>query len=106
MGTNLILETQGKQLLDLGRLHNFEVNEMEIENFKDLNNFAEYIYAQILEKIIPFLGYTPKNKKELDKIVSDIKGHISDYAEDCEKIGRISVLLNLKDEGLEIRKDF
>lgn len=110
MGTDLILkkvaDKSGIVEVDLGRAYNFEIEFENIKDHGDLGRYTDTAINKLMANLATYIGYSPRDKEDLENIVYDIKDLINEFTEDCEKIGRLSVVLTLEEEGFTTEKVF
>ena len=102
MGEDLILTWRGKKV-NIGRAHNYEING-EIPTQGKLDELWDNALDDLKIEINKFAGYTPDSLEELDEITRRLTTHVDDAWEDLLKVARLTIVLQLIDEGIKHEK--
>ena len=94
MGTNLYLIWNNECVADLGRTHNFK----DGMNCDDKN--------QIIQNILSYRGYIPKDVDELRQVTRDMVENIDHFYEESHRKGQIDLLEDLKEQGFELMDEY
>jgi len=101
MGTNYILKYKNVEVADLGRTYNYDdpINhQFPKEDYDALGG------SSILEDLYAVAAHHP-TYAEFETMKNDILEMLADFAENCQRAGRISVLNKiLEDENFKLEK--
>ncbi len=82
MGTNLEISYDGDHLVQLNRLHNYLVDDSNLEllNLKDevVTDTTKTIQDYFIQ-LVKYISYSPKTKEELNEIICDIEDNFPEF---------------------------
>lgn len=106
MGVNLIMKKNDAFICNLGRSHNFKDGNYLNLKYDDVWLELQELLTNMKADILPIVGYTPKNKEDLDNSVNDVTDNLTYYAEEFQKLGcRLLIADMAKEEDIKFEEE-
>lgn len=106
MGTDLRLLYRGKEIVDLGRAHQFENSDRDID-IAEAYDYAGDDYIRLLvQKIMAYASHNT-SVEELPEALAEIRMALDEVMEECFRKGKCALLSTiLEEEGMTWKKHF
>jgi hypothetical protein len=95
MGTDLILQYKGKNVVNLGRAYDFD-------SIETIEREIDFVENEVIKRVVALATYTPKDLEDADRAAREAERLVYGLSESLIDLGRQLLLETL----LEENKDF